>query len=457
MLTKVISKEDAAALIKKSEDHFFDQKAKEVSGAKVQRALVAFANADGGELLVGVADPKAGMSDVARWQGHAAIEDFNGVIQAITGIQPPLPCSMAFFASQDLPGVVLFVRVDKSSQVHKTSSNEVFIRKGAQCLPVTDPAQLTALQFAKGLASYEDVGVANVPAETIVEGAHLRAFLEDFSPKTAPLEFCVNENLIDLKTWDPKVCGLVLFAPNPSALIPTRAGVRVSRYETKEDDPEREHLAASTLIEEPAYDVIHRAVDVITQTMSGISIWTVEGLRKAEYPPEAIWEVVVNAIIHRDYAIADDVQVKIFDNRIEIESPGKLPGFVTVDNILDVRYSRNKQIVRTLARYKAPPNKDMGEGLNTAFQKMKDWKLKAPTIQETANAVVVTIPHASLAKPEELVLEFIQKHGKITNRQGRELTGIKSENQMKNVFYALRDSGKIVMIPKGNKTEWTFS
>jgi ATP-dependent DNA helicase RecG len=456
MLTKVISKDDAIALITKSEDHFFDHKAKEVAGAKVQRALVAFANADGGELAVGVADTKASSSDLDRWQGHGAIEDYNGILQAISGIQPSIPCSAVFLACQDLPGVVLFLRVDKSSLVHKTGANEVFIRKGAQCLPVTDPGQLTALQFAKGLASYEDVGVGNVPAETIVEGPHLQTFLQDFSPKTAPLEFCVNENLIDLKTWDPKVCGLVLFAQTPSALIPTRAGVRVSRYETKEDDPEREHLATSKLIEEPAYELIHRAVELVTQIMSEISIWTVDGLKKVEYPPEAIWEVVVNAIIHRDYAIADDVQVKIFDNRIEVESPGKLPGFVTLENILDVRYSRNKQIVRTLARYQAPPNKDMGEGLNTAFQKMKDWKLKPPTIQEHGNAVVVTIPHAPLAKPEELVLEFIHKHGKITNRQGRELTGIKSENQMKNVFYALRDAGKIVMLPKGNKTEWTL-
>src|SRR5688572_15457447 len=88
-----------------------------------------------------------------------------------------------------------------------------------------------------------------------------------------------------------------------------------------------------------------------------------------------------------------------------------------------------------------PLNRDMGEGLNTAFQKMKDWKLKPPTIQESANAVVVTIPHSPLAKPEELVMEFIEKHGTITNKQGRELTGIKSENQMKNVFYGLRDAG----------------
>ena len=61
-------------------------------------------------------------------------------------------------------------------------------------------------------------------------------------------------------------------------------------YETKEDDPEREHLAASTLIEEPAYDLIHRTVELITEIMSGISIWTVDGLKKVAYPPEAIWE-----------------------------------------------------------------------------------------------------------------------------------------------------------------------
>lgn len=457
MLTKVISKDEALALISRSEDHFFDLKAKEVSGAKVQRALVAFANADGGELAVGIADAKVGAESLDRWQGHARIEDFNGVLQAINGVQPTVPCSTVFLACQDLPGLILFVRVDKSSSVHKTSRNDVFIRKGAQCLPITDPAQLTALQFEKGLASYEDVAVGNVPAETIVDGTHIKTFLQDFSPRTAPLEFCVNENLVDLKSWDPKVCGLVLFAANPSAVIPTRAGARVSRYETKEDDPERDHLASSELLEEPAYDLIHHVVAVVTEIMSGISIWTVDGLQKVAYPPEAIWEVVVNAIIHRDYAVADDVQVRIFDNRVEIESPGKLPGFVTTENILDVRYSRNKQIVRTLARYKTPPNRDMGEGLNTAFQKMKDWKLRPPVIQESANAVVVTIPHAPLAKPEELVMEFIEKHGKITNKQGRELTGIKSENQMKNVFYALRDAGKIVMIPKGNKTEWKLT
>ena len=86
------------------------------------------------------------------------------------------------------------------------------------------------------------------------------------------------------------MCGLVLYAPNPSAVIPTRAGVRVSRYETKEDDPERDYLADSHLLEEPAYDLIHHRVELISKIMSGISIWTVDGLQKVAYPPEAIWE-----------------------------------------------------------------------------------------------------------------------------------------------------------------------
>ena len=123
-----------------------------------------------------------------------------------------------------------------------------------------------------------------------------------------------------------------------------------------------------------------------------------------DYPPEAVWEIITNAIIHRDYSISDDVQIKVFDDRIEILSPGKLPGYVTLDNILDARYSRNPKIVKTLSRYADPPNKDMGEGLNTAFQKMKEFGLKSPEIAEEGNYVVVTLPHATLASPGDSIL-----------------------------------------------------
>jgi ATP-dependent DNA helicase RecG len=148
--------------------------------------------------------------------------------------------------------------------------------------------------------------------------------------------------------------------------------------------------------------------------------------------------------------------ILIFDNRVEVLSPGRLPAFVTRDNILDVRYARNPKVVGLLSRYKDPPNKDIGEGLNTAFRKMKDWKLRSPEIVDEGNYVRVVIPHAPLATPQEAIMEFLQKNKVITNRQARDITGIKSENAVKSEFYKLRDAGLIEMDPdlKGNKAAW---
>jgi ATP-dependent DNA helicase RecG len=190
--------------------------------------------------------------------------------------------------------------------------------------------------------------------------------------------------------------------------------------------------------------------------MSSIKIWTTKGLKTEEYPPESIWEIVVNAIIHRDYSISDDVQILIFDNRIEVLSPGRLPGYVTTENVLDARYSRNHKIVRTLNRYENPPNKDLGEGLNTAFQKMTEWKLKKPEISEDGNYVKVVLPHTPLASPSESILEFLKTNSRITNRQAREITGIRSENLVKIEFYKLRDEKLIERIPglEGPSAAW---
>ena len=150
------------------------------------------------------------------------------------------------------------------------------------------------------------------------------------------------------------------------------------------------------------------------------------------------------------------MQVRIFDNRIEVVSPGKLPGYVSLDNILDARYSRNSKIVRNLARYPNPPNKDLGEGLNTAFQKMKEWRLKQPEIAEDGNYVRVTIPHIPLAAPTAAILEFLKNNAQITNKQAREMTGIRSENLVKIEFYKLRDEGRLEMVPglKGPAAAW---
>ena len=87
---------------------------------------------------------------------------------------------------------------------------------------------------------------------------------------------------------------------------------------------------------------------------------------------------------------------------------------------------------------------------------MKEWRLRNPQLIEEGGYVRVIISHAPLASPEELVLEFLTSHGEIKNRQAREITGIHSENQMKDVFYRLKNRGLIERVPGrlGNAAAW---
>jgi len=451
-----LEQKDAEFLVTRHEDHFFDRKALRASGKTVQKIAVALANADGGEFVIGIADDEEETVPDRRWQGASKVENFNPHIQALTEINPALAAEFTVLAAPNQSGLALSVRVEKSSAVHQTADGTVYVRKGAQSLPVRDPQRIMELQFAKGAASFEDQILPSTPTEEVSEAEELGRFLAQYSPKTDPLEFTLNQNLVDRKTWEPRVAGILLFNSNPPSVMPRKCSVKIARYETKEDDPERDHLKTTLALEGPLYSLIHDTVRIVTEMMSSVSVWTTSGLKTLEYPPEAIWEIVVNAVIHRDYSISDDVQVLVFDNRIEIVSPGRLPGYVSLSNILDARYSRNSKIVRNLARYPNPPNKDLGEGLNTAFQKMKEWRLKAPEILEDGNYVRVTIPHIPLAAPTEAILEFLQSHPTITNRQAREITGIRSENLVKIEFYKLRDQDRLEMVPglRGPAAAW---
>lgn len=456
METRTITESEALAICSKGEDHFFDRKAAAIKGAKLQKIAVALANADGGEVYVGVADDSDESNPEKRWQGPDLVESFNQHIQALTEIQPSLPHALSFLKVKTKPGYVLRIDVEKSSSVHKTADSTVYVRKGAQSLPVSDPQRIAELGFAKGAQSFEDYSVEAALAEDVVDSRAVRKFLDDWSPSTDPLDLALNKGLVDRKTFKPRVSGLLLFSDDPSSKMPRKCSVKIARYQTKEDEPEREHLGEVRTIEGSVYELIHKTVAAIADTMSSIKIWTTDGLKNVAYPPETIWEIVVNAIIHRDYSISDDVHVQIFDNRITVSSPGKLPGYVTVQNILEARFARNPKIVGMLTRYKEPPNKDIGEGLNTAFQKMKDWKLRAPELAVEGNYVKVTIPHAPLASPAEAILDFLTHNETISNRQARDITGIKSENAVKSEFYKLREEGLLEMVPelKGPKAAW---
>jgi ATP-dependent DNA helicase RecG len=112
--------------------------------------------------------------------------------------------------------------------------------------------------------------------------------------------------------------------------------------------------------------------------------------------------------------------------------------------------------VRLVNKFPDPPNKDVGEGLNTAFAAMRELKLKDPTIEERDHSVLVRIRHEAISPPEVLVVEYLKKNPQITNRIGRDICHIGSENAMKRVFIKLVDQGLIERVPGsvGSKTAY---
>jgi ATP-dependent DNA helicase RecG len=97
--------------------------------------------------------------------------------------------------------------------------------------------------------------------------------------------------------------------------------------------------------------------------------------------------------------------------------------------------------------------------LNTTFQKMKEFGLKSPIISEDGNYLKVVLPHSTLAAPTVAIMEFLKSHDRITNRQARDITGIRSENLVKIEFYKLRDEGHIERVPglAGPKSAWQLT
>ena len=273
-------------------------------------------------------------------------------------------------------------------------------------------------------------------------------------PTITPTRFLKKQSLV--KNDRPVVAAALLFADEPQAVLPKRSGVKLYRYRTPGPST-RETLDGTPIsIEGHLYDLIRKSVAVTVKTVEDIQKLGPKGLEPVKYPFETLHEIVTNAILHRDYSIATDVQIRVFDNRIEVESPGLFPGHVTARNVLNEQFSRNGAIVRLINKFPDPPNKDVGEGLNTAFKAMQKLRLKPPILEELQNAVLVTIKHDALASPEESVMDYLENHDTITNRVARQLTGIESENTMKLVFYRLAERSLMERVPdrKGAAAAW---
>lgn len=306
-------------------------------------------------------------------------------------------------ASDADAGLVLKVSILKTPDVRKASDGSIYVRRGAQSIPVSGEA-LRRLEYLKGVASFETHPV-DVPVDLVTDSFIVTSFLVDVVPSVTAVEPWLRKQLL-IRDDKPTVASLLLFSDDPQVALPKQSTIKIYRYATTDPQGTRASLQGQPMtIEGPAYDVIREAVRTAVDTVQGIRIMGATGLEPITYPEVTLHEIITNAVLHRDYSIADDINVRIFDNRIEVESPGGLPAHITPDNILDERFARNGNIVRWINKFPDPPNKDVGEGLNTAFEAMRSLKLQPPELRDTGTSVLVIIRHQRLASPEEIILE----------------------------------------------------
>ncbi|WP_291395844.1 helix-turn-helix domain-containing protein [Devosia sp.] len=278
----------AIELCQRVEDQFYDCKANALSGAGAEKIGVAFANADGGTFIMGIHDADGRPVPKDRWDGAPNPEHFNGVLQALHSLDPPLPFRYDFLQCSVLGGYILRVYVDKSRAVCQTSDRKVYQRVGAQCLQLRSVEKITQLSFAKGYVTFENQKLVGVRPEYVVDSNTLASFVEDVKPRPDGLSYCLNEGLLDYNDWTPLACGVLLFGDQPQGVFPTRCECRVVFYDTRLEVPEREHLKINETIGGPLYQQIHSVVDRVSEIMSGIQILTSDGMKQVKYPPEAI-------------------------------------------------------------------------------------------------------------------------------------------------------------------------
>lgn len=368
------------------EDQWFEKKSARVHGQGLGQALVAFANAEGGTIVVGV------HGKTVEGMNRQGLKHINDLRQAsIDHTVPPVrfTCTETDCVNSDGSSDVLLVfRVDPGERVHEMKNGDTFLRVGDESRKLNF-SQRQELEFDKGQAQYDGMAVAGGHDTSDLS----KKLVENYREKTGAESAKSILHARSLLTRDGALtnAGYLLFAKHPQQQFP-EAYVRVLRYMSTERG------TGSTLnlyedgdvkIEGPIPYAIQDAAEQIERWAPKRRSLNEAGLFVgADIVPKDAWlEGLVNAVIHRSYSLAGDhIRVEIFPDRIEIESPGRFPGLVNPSKPLEIsRFARNPRIARVCADLRI--GQELGEGIKRIFEEMRRVGLTDPVYRQGTGSV----------------------------------------------------------------------
>ena len=452
---------------------------KRVSGKMVGKALetvCAFANADGGLLVLGLADLKEHKGPARVFGVEENAEAVDELVRKLrTEFAPPLggvrllrlPCRVNNGSAKGQRGYLVVVQIQRSAQVHSLVPGGTYTRmdRGNRELSAEE---ITELSYRRGTrsAAAEPVPVAL----ELLDTQAWRRFLQRRGPLSGGLarELRSIGLAVDVDGRVQPLCAAVLlFADEPGSLLAahgTRADVRVFVYDGKTPVP----VATPNLRKEPKtirgplIDQIDRVARVVMDELAQGVTLSGSGFRTHHlYPERVVKEAIVNAVVHRDYRLNRDIFVRIFDDHVEIESPGLLPKGITPTTIRRAgSKTRNDLIAANLRDFPEPPNLDAGEGVKMMFAEMARAKLYPPQYRENVDAAVesLSVVLLNLERPTawDEVSDWLDRHGTIANADVVRIAGVDTLRASK-LLVGWREQGLLVALTGRAKRNMAYS
>lgn len=390
--------------------------------------LVAFANSDGGTILIGV-------DEEGRASGQVYADELEVALRAaVQECRPPVEAR--WHQTADEGGLVFAIVVARSSELHSLADGRVLVRAGAENRPLSgdEIRQLAATKSSGDFEMEQAPGARRDDLDDKVV-AEFTAKWEERQHRewTGPVDDLLHLVGALGDDGNPTVAGVLLFAHNPQAFLP-QSGLTFVKFigalpRGAAGQPgygRREEIGG------PLARIIQRTWEVVGEEMrTGAVVTGLEREELTEYPVAAVRESLVNAIVHRDYRLGGRrIEVRMFSDRMEIISPGGLPGFITVDNIVEEHFSRNPRIVSGL--YQWGYIEELGLGIDLMIEEMTRAGHPPPMFKDTPYSFTVTLRNIRERAPlptwtramnerQARALTYVQGQGRITNREYRKL------------------------------------
>jgi ATP-dependent DNA helicase RecG len=390
--------------------------------------LVALANSDGGIVLIGV-------DDSGQATGQVYEDEIEETLQvAAQECRPPVEIRWHQAAAED--GLAFAIVVARSPELHSLADGRVLVRAGVENRPLRGD-QIRQLAATKSVGDFEAETAPGARREDFDDEV-IAEFVDKWEERqhrewTRSLDDLLVEMGALNEAGRPTIAGALLFARNPQAFLP-QSGLTFVKFVGTEPRGEsgQPGYGRREEISGPLARIVQRTWEVVGEEMRiGAVVTGLERQERTEYPVSAVREALVNAVAHRDYRLGGRrIEVRMFDDRMEITSPGGLPGFITVDNIIEEHFSRNPRIVTGL--YQWGYIEELGLGVDLMIEEMVRAGHPPPRFKDSPYSFTVTLLNVRERAPmpawtrtmnerQAKALAYVQERERITNREYRDI------------------------------------